>query len=114
MTPMNVFVTEGNLEIYLSKLHATWSAEQRDSLLRLVTKEEARMGLSREHLDNGERRVADGQARIRKQRDLVASLAAEQRDTSREALILETLQITQALLESHLQALRERWEQSKL
>jgi hypothetical protein len=57
---------------------------------------------------------AQNGAQMTPQCDLVTSLAAEQPDTSREALPLETLEIAQALLESHLETLREGWGQSKL
>jgi hypothetical protein len=43
-TQMNVFLTEGNVEIYLSKLHLTWKPEERDKLLRLLAREEQQMG----------------------------------------------------------------------
>jgi hypothetical protein len=95
MVPMNVFATESNVEIYLSKLHTTWSAEERDNLIRLVAQKEARMANRREHNDNGERRVEDGRGRIERQRELVAGVPAERRETSREALLLETLERTQ-------------------
>ncbi|MBV8187506.1 MAG: hypothetical protein JOY64_27915 [Alphaproteobacteria bacterium] len=107
-------MTEGNMEIYLSKLHTTWSADERDNLLRLVAAEEARMGHQREHLENGERRAAQGRKRIERQREIVASVPAEQREASPEALLLDTLEQTQALLETHLRALRARWEHRKL
>jgi hypothetical protein len=114
MSPMNVFVTEGNVEIYLSKLHTTWNVQERDMLLRLVGQEMARMGLSREHLENGERRVAQGKERVRRQRALVAELHLQEQAERREVLILQTLEKTQMLLEQHLRQLRERHEATKL
>jgi hypothetical protein len=114
MSPMNVFVTEGNVEIYLSKFHTTWNVQERDMLLRLVRQEEDRMGLSREHLENGERRVAEGRERLRRQRELVTELRLQEQAGRREALILQTLEKTQLLLEQHLRQLRERHEATKL
>ena len=114
MSPMDVFVTEGNVDIYLSKLHTTWNVRERDTLLRLVCQEEARMGLSREHLENGERRVAEGWERLRRQRELVARLRLEEQAERQEALLLQTLERTQMLLEQHLTHLRERHEDRKL
>jgi hypothetical protein len=35
-------VTEGDVDIYVSKLQMTWNAKERDGLLRLVVEEEAR------------------------------------------------------------------------
>ena len=103
MSPMEVFVTEGNVEIYLSRLHRTWNACDRDMLLRLLCQEEARMGFSREHLENGEKRVLEGRERLRKQRELVAQLGSQ----DQAALLLETLEKTQMLLEQHLSRLRK-------
>jgi hypothetical protein len=108
MNPMNVFLTEGNVEIYLSRLHATWNAEERDKLLRLLLQEEAHMGASREHLENGERRVSEGRDRIAKQRQAVAGLPVEERTGNSAVLILETMEATQALLEEHLVMLQRQ------
>jgi hypothetical protein len=113
-SPMNVFLTEGNVEIYLSRLHTTWSTEERDRLLRLLVQEESRMGSSREHVENGERRVSDGRDRIVKQRRLVADIPPPERPAAPAALLLETLEKTQALLEEHLKALQRRRESRKL
>ena len=114
MTPLNVFVTEGNVEIYLSKLHTTQDAVERDHLLRLVVEEEARMGLSREHLENGERRVADGRRRIESQRQLVTELSSLNVADGSARRVLDTLEKTQALLEAHVHELRIRFEQTQL
>ncbi len=73
-SPMSVFLIEGNVEIYLSRLHTTWNPEERDKLLRLLVREEAQMGFGREHLENAQRRVSDGRDRIARQRRLVDNL----------------------------------------
>ncbi len=108
MTAMNVFLTEGNVEIYLSRLHMTWSAEERDKLLRFLVREEDRMGASREHLENGERRVNEGRELVARQRQLVAEIPLNERDGNPAALLLETLERTQTLLEQHLTVLQRR------
>ena len=113
-TPRNLFVTEGNVEIYLSRLYVTWDAHERATLLRLVAEEETRMGESQEHVQNGERRVIDGRERIQRQRQIVDQVAADQRSSSRAVMLLETLERTQELLEWHLQRLQNRLEQRKL
>jgi hypothetical protein len=114
MTPLNVFVTESNVEIYLSTLHVAWDAASEDNLLRLVAKEKACMGLSREHLENGERRVAQGKELLGKQRAIVARLSPQERSTGREAQMLQTVEKIQALLEEHLKMLKERFAQARL
>jgi hypothetical protein len=113
-TSMNVFLTEGNADIYLSKLHLTWKPEERDSLLRLLAREENQMGTSREHLDHAERRILDGRHRIARQRDVVACLTGPGQAGTTDALLLETLLQTQALLEQHLEILRQRRADSRL
>ena len=112
-TPMNVFLTEGNVDIYLSRLHLTWKPEERDGLLRLLLREEDQMGASREHLERAERRIAEGRELIARQRNIVARLP-EQRPTDVETHLLRTLEQTQALLEHHLEILRQRHESTKL
>jgi hypothetical protein len=89
---MSVFLTEGNVEIYLARLHSTWNPEERDKLLRLLIREESQMGLSREHLENGERRVTDGRDRIARQRRLVADIPLPERTGAQASLLLETLE----------------------
>ncbi len=113
-TPMNVFVTETNVEIYLSRLHETWDAETRDTLLRLLAQEESQMGNSREHFENGERRVSEGRARVEKQRQMVNRLQDHELASHPAALFLQTLEMTQALLEKHLTLLRQRVEDKRL
>jgi len=75
--PMSVFLTEGNVEIYLSRLHTTWDPEERDKLLRLLV--QAQMGASREHLENGERRVNEGRDRVITQRRPVIDIPLPER-----------------------------------
>lgn len=114
LTLMDVLAIETNVDAYLSRLHQTWDAERRDRLLRQLTDEEARMGRSRMHLENGERRVMDGRDRLTTQRERVAQLAAARCSIDQETSLLTTFEKTQALLEAHLEALRTRFEQAKL
>jgi hypothetical protein len=111
MTPLNVFIT---VDIYLSKLHSALDPIERDTFLRLVAKEEANMGRSRERVENGERRVMDGRQRLERQRAVVAGLSLEERSAHCDTFILETLEKTQKLPEEHLRLLRQRLEQTKL
>ena len=52
----NVFVTERNIDIYLSRAFETNDLQERDTVLRLLVEEQSRMGARREHLENGHRR----------------------------------------------------------
>ncbi|MGD9880980.1 MAG: hypothetical protein AB7I59_27200 [Geminicoccaceae bacterium] len=114
MMSLDVFVTEGNVDIFLLKLHKTLDPIERDKLLRLVATEEAKMGRSREHVENGQIRVTDGRERLERQRILVAGLSLEERSAHPAAFLLETLEKTQNLLQEHLRLLRERLEHAKL
>jgi DNA-binding response OmpR family regulator len=105
---------EQNVDLYLSRVHETWDAEQRDGLLRRLAEMETRMGQSRLHFENDERRVIDGRERVNMQRERVAALAAMQHPRDRELSLLNTLERTQALLEAHLESLRERFARAKL
>ena len=51
---------------------------------------------------------------VEKQRAVVAELDPAVRTTHQSALLLQTLEKTQALLEEHLKILRRRFEQKKL
>lgn len=107
MSPMDVFIAEGNLEIYLSHLHASWNPEQRESLLRLLAEQLGQMAFAREHLENAQRRVTDGRDRVSRQRQLVATLEPDARQAAVAAFMLQTLEQTQTLLERHLRRLQQ-------
>ena len=111
---MEAFVTEGNVEIYLSRLHSTWNACDRDMLLRLLCEEMARMGFNHGHLENGERRVLEGRERLEKHRELVAQLGSQDPAAGQASLFLETLENTQMMLEQHLSRLRKMQCASRL
>ncbi len=114
MTPMDNFVSEGNIEIFLSKLWSTWSVDERDTLFRLVAAEETQMATSRQHtLENG-RRIADCENRLEQQRRIVEALEREQRDASRARFALRTFERTLALLNDHQKMLQSRFERAKL
>jgi hypothetical protein len=111
---LDVFMTEGNVEIYLSKLSDTLDPAVRDTILRLLVNEEEKMGRAREHVENGERRVIEGRRRLEQQRIIVARLAADERTDHPAVVLLDTFERTQALLEKHLRFLIERLQQSPL
>jgi alpha-ketoglutarate-dependent taurine dioxygenase len=113
-TPLNAFVTETNVELYLSKAYQALNVEERDLLLRLVATEEALMGKSREHMDNGQRRLQDCEQRLQQQRDVVATLAEQGRNASNAQFVLETYERTVVLLRGHQQLLLERFRQAQL
>ena len=112
--PLNVFVAEGNVEIYLAKLYKTWNPEERDVLLRLLAIEESQMGVAREHKENGERRVAEGSRRVQQQREVVAALPPGTSVPNLAIHLLETFEQTQELLEAHLQTITARFNSVKL
>ena len=114
MAPLNVFVTDGHAEIYLSKSFKTFDPAERDNLLRLSAKEEANMGISREHVESGKRRVIEGRRRVMRQRIIVARLPLHEGPSHPARLRLATLEKTQQMLEGHLALLRKRQEQTKL
>lgn len=114
MAPLNIFVTEGNAEIYLSKLRATFSSGMRDELLRLLSNEQSQMTSTLTHLQNGGRRVAEGLSRIQRQREELARLADQGGPTDAATFLLETLEKTQLLLEIHCERLRSDLERHRL
>ncbi len=113
MGSMDTFVRERNVEMYLDRLYTELDDSTRHTLFRLLVDEESKMAKSREHLENGERRVADGLARLEKQRQLVAALTTEGRARAVAASLLEALETIQALLEAHCRRLRCEFENNK-
>jgi hypothetical protein len=111
--PVNVFVTESNVDIYLSKAYASMDGNQRDLLLRLVAEEESRMGASHDHMENGERRIEDCKDRVKRQRDLVNSLQPNE-NRVRAEFLLATYERTLVLMEGHQRLLVERFEKDRL
>jgi hypothetical protein len=105
---MDVFLTESNVDIYLSRLDSTLEGEQRARLIQLLVYEESKMGFHREHVQKAEERVMNGRARVDDQRKRVAQLPTEGRKDSMEALMLKTLEQTQELLEQHLAGIQSR------
>ena len=114
MTPLDHFVTEGNVEIFLSKLRVTVDPAERDSILRLLIVEEDRMGRTAEHLDNGERRIADGRDRLRQHRQTIVELEQAGLSTEKAVFQLEPMERTQALFEAHCRHLRQALARSGL
>lgn len=114
MTPLDHFVTESNVEIYLLKLRVTVDPAERDTLLRLLIVEEDRMGRTSEHLDTSRRRTADGHDRIRRQRETIVELERAGLSTEKAVFQLETMERTQALFEAHCRHLRRALERCRL
>lgn len=113
-SPTNVFVTENNVELYLSKAYECFDSEMRDLLLRLVVEEETRMGARREHVDNGQRRLDDCKERVQRQREIVRELHRQNRSRAQAEFILETLERTLLLMKDHQRALTVRYRQARL
>jgi hypothetical protein len=114
ITSTDVFVAETNVEMYLSKAYECLDANTRDVLLRLLAEEEARMGASREHMENGHRRLDDCKGRVRRQRELVSSLAQQGQRQPQEQFLLDTLEKTLVLMQQHQRFLNERFKRNRL
>lgn len=110
----NVFVTESNVDIYLSRAFASNDLQERDTLLRLLVEEESRMGSRREHLENGRRRMDECSRRVQRQREIVGSFNAGERDALQAQFVLETMEKTLALVQDHLRGLERRFQQARL
>jgi hypothetical protein len=104
---------ESNVELYLSKAYASRDEVQRDALLRLLVKEEARMGLSRENLENGRRRLEDCKERVQRQREAVLALRPGRSRLETE-FVLETFEKTLLLMEQHQQVQVELFQMCRL
>ena len=110
----NVFVTERNVDIYLSRAFETNDLQERDTLLRLLVEEQSRMGARREHLENGRRRVDQCSRLLQRQREIVGSFNARERDALQAQFVLETMERTLTLVQDHLQGLERRFHQALL
>lgn len=110
----NVFVIESNVDIYLSKAFVSHDLQERDTLLRLLVEEESRMGSRREHLENGRRRMDECGLRVKRQREIVGSFNAGERDALQAQFVLETMERTLTLVQDRLQDLERRFHQARL
>lgn len=110
---LNVFVTENNVELFLSKAYKSANPEERDGLLRLIAEEQRRMGHGREHVENAQRRLLDCRARIHRQRHVLFALPDQDLNRAREQFLLETLEMTLSLMEEHQRLLGDRQRETK-
>ncbi len=101
MTAMDVFVAEGNVELYLSGAYKTLDPEKRDTLLRLVAEEESKMARRREHLQQNGERLAECEDRVRRQRELVSELQSRQQNSMQAEFVLETFERCLLLIRDH-------------
>jgi len=109
---LNVFVTESNVELFLSKVYKAQTPEERDTLLRLVVEQQDRMGRRREHVENGQRRLNDCRERVRRQRHVLSTLSEQDSVRTREQFLLDTLEKVLILMEEHQRILCERhWDE---
>lgn len=112
-TPMNVFVTEHNVDIYLSQLQVAQDDQSRDNLMRLLVEEFKTMGVSHDHLDMADRHIRDGRKSILVQREFVEALPVETRATHPSTFSLASLEAAQSLLEAHARHLRNDLERNR-
>lgn len=110
--PVNAFVTESNVDLYLSKAYVCRDPQQRDLLLRLLIEEEDRMGSAREHMENGHRRLEDCKERVKRQRELLALLPNENR--AQAEFMLETFERALVLMERHQRLLIDHFQKNRL
>ncbi len=113
MNDLNSFISEGNVEIYLSGLYKSWDADERDALLRLVIQEESRMGERLEHVREAERRILDCQQRVQRQRVLVDG-REDAADMSRALFLLDIFEKILEALQEHHRHLLSRLENNRL
>ena len=71
------------------------------------------MGNSREHMENGQRRLKDCKERVKRQRELVGSLQPKESRPHAE-FTLEAFEHTLILMERHQRLLVERFERNRL
>jgi hypothetical protein len=112
-TPMNHFVTESNIDIYLSRLRETADGSERSKLMRLLTAELSSMGQTCAHLEKAERRVADLADRMRWQRQELVRLKDAQLPTGSAASVLQTMERAHSVLLGHCQQLRKAVKDSR-
>src|SRR5690349_8076038 len=99
-SPVDVFVAESNVEMYLSRAYECLDGRSRDMLLRPLVEEESRMGTSREHVENGQRRLDDCRERLKRQREVARTLQQNENRLQAE-FVLDTFEKTLLLVERH-------------
>jgi hypothetical protein len=88
---------EQNIIDLEQRLYATLDAAERNRLLRCLIKEGDRFAKNVEFADTLERQIAKADELIRRQKELVARLKREGRDTTEAYFLLTTMKTTAAL-----------------
>lgn len=114
MSTVNYFVIESNISLYLDRLNRDLDQQTRDTVLKLLLDEEAKVGRAREHLERAEQRILEGRERLIRQRARIAEFPIGHPSLDGEEMLVDTLERTQALLEAHCERLRQAFEHFRL
>jgi hypothetical protein len=91
------FVCERNIDAFVDRLRVTSDGIERQTLLRLLIKEEDKFARTSEYCSMLERHIAAGEALIQKQRHLIERFKQHGRIIQNAEFVLETLIATQEL-----------------
>ncbi len=99
MSPRRVAI-ERNIDIFHSRFQFEEDHEVRDLLLRLLIKEEDKLGSTREKLEILDRKIVRGLVLIEKQTEIIDGMKTKNLDTRIAAQILELLTDSQNALKA--------------
>jgi hypothetical protein len=108
------FIARQNVAHFRKELTSEISPERRAGLLRLLVKEEDKLGLDLQQLADLERYIAEAKIRVARQQGIIASLEADERDTAIARALLDTYVQPLDLHEKLRQKVIGRLEQNRL
>ncbi len=106
MGTVNYFVIESNVALYLDKLNGQLDEQTRETVMRLLVDEMAKLIEDRERFSRAVQRIFDGRRHIEQRRMQIVALPAGDPAISREQSLLTALERTQMLLEERCRQLR--------
>ena len=102
------FITEQNVDHYLSMLHKSeMTLDQRKTLQKLLTEEMDLLPRNGEQFELADRRVHEGKQWIRKLKQTIAEWNSDERQRNSDLSLAQTMETTQQLLEGFHSKLRD-------
>ena len=106
---MERYVARANIDHYLSILNSSdLTAQNRDTIVRLLVSEEDRLSHDLEQLEFAENRAANGRSRVNHLKGLRDSFVDGSADRERANKLLENFEAIQQLLDRFCHRMREK------
>ncbi len=114
MSTVNYFVIESNVALYLDKLNSELDEQTRETVMRLLVDEIAKLADDRARFSRAVQRILDGRRHIEQRRMRIVALPIGDPALSGEKSLLTALERTQVLLEERCRQLRDASDRHRL